>query len=121
VMARGHGVDTIYEHDTTPGNTDVAEFIGDIRAEQLWLRRSGTSLDVGIVGTGDLLRVSGWYSGDAYRVEQFRSGDGRTLLGSQVQNLVDAMAGFAPPTMGQTYLPDLLASQLAPAIAANWQ
>lgn len=120
IMARGHGVDTIYENDATPGNTDVAAFIGDIRADQLWFRRAGSSLDVGIIGTADLLRVSGWYSGDAYRIERFTSGDGRTLSGSQVQGLVDAMAGFAPPAMGQTHLPDLLASQLAPVLAANW-
>lgn len=120
IMARGHGVDTVYENDATAGNADIAAFIGDIGAEQLWFRRAGTSLDVGIIGTADLLRVSGWYSGDAYRIETFRSGDGRTLLDSQVQNLVDAMAGFAPPAMGQTHLPEMLASQLAPVIAANW-
>lgn len=121
LMARGHGVDSIYESDATPGNTDIAEFVGDIAAEQLWFRRAGSTLEVGIIGTQDQLRVSGWYNGAAYRIEQFRSGDGRTLLDSQVQNLVDAMAGFAPPPIGQTYLSDLLASQLAPVIAANWQ
>jgi Ca2+-binding RTX toxin-like protein len=120
VLARGNGVDGIYENDATSGNTDIAEFMGDIAAEQLWFRRAGSTLEVGIIGTQDQLRVGGWYNGDAYRIEQFRSGDGRTLLDSQVQNLVDAMAGFAPPPVGQTYLSDVLASQLAPVIAANW-
>ncbi len=120
VMARGHGVDGVYENDTTPGHTDIAEFVGDIAAEQLWFRRAGSTLEVGIIGTQDQLRVGGWYSGNAYRIEQFRTGDGRTLLDSQVQSLVDAMAGFAPPPIGQTHLSDLLASQLAPVIAANW-
>jgi hypothetical protein len=38
-----------------------------------------------------------------------------------VQNLVDAMAAFAPPAPGQTTLPPEYASQLNPVIAANWQ
>jgi len=68
-----------------------------------------------------LLRVSGWYSGAAYHVEQFRSGDGKILLESQVQNLVDAMAAFAPPAMGQLHLSDRYAQTLGPVLAANWQ
>jgi len=43
------------------------------------------------------------------------------LLDSQVQNLVSAMAGFAPPAAGQTTLPANYASSLAPTLAANWQ
>ncbi len=121
IMARGNGIDTIYEHDTTTGNTDIAEFIGDIHADQLWFRRAGSSLEVSVIGTDDLLRVSGWYSGNAYHVEQFHSSNGKTLLDSQVQNLVDAMASFAPPPMGQIRLSDSYANQLAPVLAANWQ
>ncbi len=121
VMARGHGSDTIHENDATPGNTDVAAFTGDIGADQLWFRRVGSSLEVSVIGTADRFTVSGWYNGSASRVEQFRSSDGRTLLDGQVQALVDAMAAFAPPPMGQTVLSDALASQLAPVIAAHWQ
>jgi hypothetical protein len=43
------------------------------------------------------------------------------LLGSQVENLVQAMAAFAPPAVGQTTLPQNYRDQLAPVIAANWQ
>ena len=44
-----------------------------------------------------------------------------TLLDSQVQNLVSAMASFSPPAMGQTTLPQNYADALNPVIAANWQ
>ena len=35
-------------------------------------------------------------------MEQFKTSNGKTLLDSQVQNLVSAMAAFAPPASGQT-------------------
>jgi hypothetical protein len=54
-------------------------------------------------------------------VEQFKTSDGKTLLDSQVQNLVQAMASFAPPAVGQTSLTPVQQTALAPVIAANWQ
>jgi hypothetical protein len=66
--------------------------------------------------------VKDWYSGAANHVEQFKTTDGgKTLLDSNVQNLVNAMAAFAPPAAGQTTLPANYQSSLTPVIAANWQ
>jgi hypothetical protein len=47
------------------------------------------------------------------------------LLDTQVQNLVQAMAGFAPPAMGQTNLSQTSLTsaqqmQLTNVMAANW-
>jgi len=120
VLGRGYGSDSVYEYDWTPGVVDVALFDGDISAEQLWFRRLGSSLEVSVIGSADRLSISGWYSGSQYRIEQFRTAGGQTLLESQVQNLVDAMAGFAPPAMAQTHLPAAYADALNPTIAANW-
>jgi len=121
LLGRGSGSDTVQENDATVGNTDLAQFQADIQAEQLWFRRVGSSLEVSVIGTEDRLSIGNWYNGSAYRVEQFRTSDGRTLLDSQVQGLVDAMAGFAPPPMGQTQLLASHASQLNATIAAHWQ
>ena len=46
--------------------------------------------------------------------------DGRVLLNSAVDNLVNAMASFAPPAAGQTTLPVNYQSSLSSIIAANW-
>ena len=54
------------------------------------------------------------------RWEQFKTSDGKVLLDTQVQNLVDAMAAFVMPLPGQTTLPASLQSSLNPVIAANW-
>lgn len=120
-FSRGHGADTIEEDDTTAGNTDVAQFGADIAADQLWFSQSGNDLVVRVIGTGEGLTVKSWYLGDQYHLEQFKSGDGKTLLDSQVQQLVQAMAGFSPPASGQTTLPTNYATTLQPVIAANWQ
>jgi Ca2+-binding RTX toxin-like protein len=119
-LARGSGADIAYEYDFTAGNTDLALFEAGINIDQLWFRRVSNSLEVSVIGTADRLTVSGWYSGDQYHLEQFKTSDGRTLLDSQVNNLVNAMAAFAPPAMGQTSLSVAVADQLSPVLAANW-
>lgn len=55
------------------------------------------------------------------RIDWFQTSDGRVLQEAQVQNLVEAMAAFAPPPAGQTTLSPAYQSTLLPTIAANWQ
>ncbi|SDO46823.1 Ca2+-binding protein, RTX toxin-related [Rhodoferax sp. OV413] len=121
LLARGNGSDTISESDVTAGNSDVALFDAGIAADQLWFTQSGNNLDVSIIGTGDKFSIQNWYADSQYHVEQFKTSDGKTLLDSQVQNLVDAMAAFSPPAAGQTTLAANYATTLNPVIAANWQ
>lgn len=73
-----------------------------------------------MIGSTDKMTMSNWYPGDAYHVEQFKTSDGEPLLDSQVQNLVNAMAAFAPPAAGQSTLPAAYATALPPVLAANW-
>jgi Ca2+-binding RTX toxin-like protein len=120
-LGRDDGADTVVENDATAGNTDVAQFLAGIGADQIWLRHVGRNLEAGIIGTTDKLTVQNWYLGEQYHVEQFRAADGKLLLDSQVENLVQAMAAFAPPAAGQTTLPPAYQDTLAPVIAANWQ
>jgi Ca2+-binding RTX toxin-like protein len=120
LLARGFGADTVQENDATPGNLDTALFGAGISSSQLWFRHVGANLEVSVIGTSDKLVVSNWYTGDQYRVEEFKTSNGATLLQSQVQNLVSAMAAFAPPATGQTTLSASYTSSLAPVIAANW-
>ncbi|MDZ4328792.1 MAG: cadherin-like domain-containing protein, partial [Pseudomonas sp.] len=119
-FGRGYGADTVQENDATQGNTDVLQFLNDIRADQLWLSQMGNDLEVGIIGTSDKVTVQNWYSGSQNHVEQIKNSDGKVLLDTQVDNLVQAMAGFAPPVMGETSLSASYAAQLAPVLAASW-
>lgn len=120
-LGRGDGMDTIQENDATASNSDVAQFDTGIAVDQLWFRQVSDNLEVSIIGTSDAFTISNWYLGNQYQVEQFKTSDGKTLLDSQVQNLVDAMAAFAPPAAGQTTLSASYTAALSPVIAANWQ
>ncbi|MDT4289436.1 carbohydrate-binding domain-containing protein [Methylomonas sp. MO1] len=122
LLGRGYAADTVVENDATAGNTDIAQFLSGITADQIWLRHVGNNLEASIIGTDDKLIVKDWYTGTANHVEQFKTTDGAlTLLDSQVENLVSAMAAFAPPTAGQTTLPTDYQAALAPVISANWK
>ena len=121
LFGRGDGSDTLVDCDQTSGNTDTLRFGADISAEQLWFSRSGNDLSVSVIGSQDTVSISNWYLGTANHVERIEAGNGQVVLDSQVQNLVNAMAAFAPPAAGQTSLPTDYQASLAPVIAANWQ
>jgi len=123
VMARGFGRDTIIDTDATAGNQDQALFSYNITSDQLWFRQlsSTNDLEVSVMGTTDAFVVKDWFAGSANHVEKFVASDGKVLLDSQVQNLVNAMASFSPPTYFQTTLSDSAYAGLAPVLAASWK
>ena len=81
---------------------------------------SGAGLEVSIIGATDAAMVQNWYLGSQYHVEQFKTSEGKTLLDSKVQELVNAMAAFTPPAIGQVTLPTTYQPTLLPVIAADW-
>jgi len=120
-FTRGDGADVIHDYDTTAANTDILVFGPDITADQLWFRRVHSNLEVSVIGSSDKTTIENWYSGSAYRVEQFKTADGRLLLDTQVENLISAMASFNPPAAGQSTLPQNYHDALQGVIAANWK
>ena len=122
VLGRGYGPDTVVENDATVGNTDIAQFLSGVSADQIWFQHVGNDLEASVIGTNDKLVAKNWYLGTAYHVEQFKTTDGAmTLIDNNVQNLVNAMASFSPPAAGQTTLPQNYQDALGSVIAANWQ
>ncbi|WP_256578230.1 calcium-binding protein [Pseudomonas sp. PIC25] len=121
VFSHGDGNDVIVENDSTTGNQDGVMFYTSIDVEKLWFRQVDQDLEIQLSGTSDSLLIRDWYKGNAHHVERFDAADGRTLLDSQVQNLVDAMAAFGAPAGGLSSLPDTQRTQLEAVIAANWQ
>jgi Ca2+-binding RTX toxin-like protein len=117
----GSGLDRISDYDYQSGNNDVLSIGRGVEANQIWLRRVDNDLEVSIIGTGDKTTISNWYYGSTYHIEEFKTSDGKTLIDSQVDALVSAMAGFAPPKAGETTLPANYQSELNAVIAANWK
>ena len=121
LFGRGSGKDIIDNFEMSANSTDILSFGNDIKVDQLWFRKAGRHLEVSIIGSNDKVTINNWYSSKAFRVEQFKTADEQTLLSSQVDALVSAMAAFAPPAAGETVLPPDYQAQLTPVIAANWQ
>jgi Ca2+-binding RTX toxin-like protein len=121
LFARGDGQDSLVDVDATSDVQDVLRFSSGIAADQLWLRKVGSNLEISVIGTTDKVTISGWYTDAAHHVEMMELADGKQLLDSQVQNLVQAMAAFSPPPAGQTSLSSSYHTSLDGVIAANWQ
>lgn len=120
LFKRGYGQDLVVEQDASVGNQDQLSFGGLIDTDQLWFSQADSDLLVSIIGTTDQMRIQGWYAGSAHQVEQFVLSTGTVLLNSNVQNLVNAMAGLLPPPLGQMELSAMQHSQLDAVIASNW-
>ena len=121
LFGRGSGGDMLAENDATAGNLDTMSVMAGVATDQLWFRHVGDNLEISVIGTLDTATIQNWYFGSAQHIEQFRTTDGKLLLDSQVENLVQAMAAFSPPASGQTTLPPTYQTALAPVLAANWQ
>ncbi|MET1079124.1 MAG: calcium-binding protein, partial [Pseudomonas sp.] len=121
LFGKGSGQDVISNNDAGIGIKDTLQLAEGTLAQQLWLRKTGNSLEVSVIGTGDKVTINDWYSNNNYHLEQFKTADGKTLLDSQVQNLVNAMAAFGVPAGGEGNLTASQREQLNVVIAANWQ
>lgn len=127
VFGLGSGVDTIIDTDSTAGNVDTISVAAGVAKEQLWFSKSGNDLVMSIIGTGDMSIVKDWYAAGASgasttqnQIEQIKLSNGNTLANTQVNALVQAMAGYIPPAMGTTTLSTTYQTSLAPVIAASW-
>jgi Ca2+-binding RTX toxin-like protein len=121
VFGLGDGQDLIQNTDAAPESVDTLQFGAGISIEQLWFRQNGSSLEVSVVGGEERVSIDNWYGGNASHLDQFKAADGRTLLDSQVQGLVDAMAAFGVPAGAESNLTTAQRDELNLVIAANWQ
>lgn len=102
------------------GSTDLIVLGANISPDELWFTREGDDLRIWVDGTDDWLQIDNCYSHSAPGIEQFETAAGNILLAGQVQQLVDAMAVFDPPSGGVMNIPQEARDEVAPVIAANW-
>ncbi len=86
------------------------------------LSRQGSDLRIALSGAAEWLTVRSWYSGAAYRIETLRTAEGQVLLGTQVEQLIQAMASFCA-SAGLTWAQAIAQrpEEVQAILAAYWQ
>ncbi|NOS81120.1 MAG: calcium-binding protein, partial [Nitrospira sp.] len=96
---RGEGQDTIVENDGTVGNSDSLLYGATINPLDLVLSQQANSLRIAIHGSTDRVTIQNWFSQpDTAQVETIQAGNGQTLLSTEVDQLIQAMAAFTSNT-----------------------
>jgi hypothetical protein len=62
------------------------------------ISRQANDLRLAIHGSSDQITVQNWYGGTTNQIETLQAGNGQTLLSTQVDQLIQAMAGFTAQT-----------------------
>jgi Ca2+-binding RTX toxin-like protein len=99
LVNRNEGQDTISENDGTVGNNDRLLYGATINPLDLVLSRQVNDLRIAIHGATDQVTVQNWYSAPTTaQVETIQAGNGATLLNTEVDQLIQAMATFTQQT-----------------------
>jgi Ca2+-binding RTX toxin-like protein len=120
---RGEGLDTISENDGTVGNGDLLLYGATINPFDLVLSRQVNHLRLAIHGSTDAVTIQNWYSAPTTaQVETIQAGNGQSLLNTQVDTLIQAMATFSQQT-GLTWdqAIDQQPQNVQTVLAASWQ
>jgi Ca2+-binding RTX toxin-like protein len=120
----GDGQDLVQDNS---GSADKMLFDGGINPLDLVISRQANDLRLAIHGSSDQITVQNWYTSSVNRTETIQAGNGQTLLSTEVDQLIQAMAGFTTTTglswdaasggagdSGQQ-------AQFQGILAANWQ
>jgi Ca2+-binding RTX toxin-like protein len=124
----GDGQDTISENDSTIGNSDILLYGAKLNGAtidplDLVLSRQANDLRIAIHGSTDRVTIQNWYSTpDTAQVETIQAGNGNVLLSTQVDQLIQAMAGFTAQT-GLTWDQGIeqQPQDVQAVLAASWQ
>jgi Ca2+-binding RTX toxin-like protein len=119
---RGDGQDTIIDSDPFPANQDRAIFGATINPLHLVLGRRANDLRLAIHGTPDQVTMKDWYVGNNNRIETIQAANGQILLGTQVDQLIQAMASFSQQS-GLTWdqAIDQRPQEVQGVLAASWR
>ena len=86
LFGRGSGRDTVYDYDTTAGNTDVIRLAADVLPSDVvvWRGTNDLYLSIGaLTGSEDRIAITNWFTNTANRIERIEFADG-TVWGAAV-------------------------------------
>ena len=108
LFGKGDGQDVIRDYNggvtSTSSNSDTLKFT-DFNQNNLWLTHTGDDLIIDRLGSVDQVRIVDWFF-DATgfnQVENIKTADGKTLLNTDINKLVEVMAGFSTPPASTTW------------------
>ena len=118
LYSRGGGQDTVIDN---AGTADSVLFGATINPLDLVLSRQANDLRLAIHGSTDQVTIQSWYGGATNQTETIQTGNGQTLLNTQVDQLIQAMATFSQQT-GLTWdqAIDQRPQEVQTVLAANW-
>ena len=119
LFGRGDGQDLVQDNS---GTADKLLYDAGINPLDLVISRQANDLRLSIHGSTDTVTVQNWYTSSVNRTETIQAGNGQTLLSTQVDQLIQAMAGFTQQT-GLTWdqAIDQQPQQVQTVLAASWQ
>jgi Ca2+-binding RTX toxin-like protein len=120
LYSRGGGQDRVIDNS---GAADSMLFGATINPLDLVLSRQVNDLRLAVHGGTDQITIQNWYSSSTTnQIETIQAGNGQTLLNTQVDQLIQAMASFSQQS-GLTWdqAIDLQPQQVQAVLAASWQ
>jgi Ca2+-binding RTX toxin-like protein len=119
LFGRGEGQDLLQD---SGGSADKILYDARINPLDLVISRQANDLRLSIHGSSDYVTVQNWYTSSSNRTETIQAGNGQTLLSTQVDQLIQAMASFSQQT-GLTWdqAIDQQPQQVQNILAASWQ
>jgi Ca2+-binding RTX toxin-like protein len=119
LFSAGDGRDVIRNADANPDSLDILR-VEDVDHDQLWLSRKRRHLVVNIAGSTDRVLIKNWYGEEKDQLDALYAGD-RVLMRDQVDQLVNAMAGFDVPEGVGVIIPQETHTELEPVLTSVWQ
>ena len=119
LFGRGDGQDLVQDNS---GTADKLLYDAGINSLDLVISRQANNLRLSIHGSTDHVMIQNWYASSANRIETIQADNGQTLLSTQVDQLIQAMAGFTQQT-GLTWdqAIDQRPQDVQTVLAASWQ
>jgi Ca2+-binding RTX toxin-like protein len=119
LFSLGDGQDLVRDNS---GSADKMLFDSGIDPLDLVISRQANDLRIAIHDSSDQITVENWYKSSANRTETIQAGNGHTLLSTQVDKLIQAMASFTTFT-GLTWDEgiDQRPQDVQAVLAASWQ
>ncbi|BFU93210.1 MAG: hypothetical protein NTAFB01_43970 [Nitrospira sp.] len=116
---RGEGQDVVRDNS---GSADQILYDAGINPLDLVISRQAHDLRIAMHGSTDHVTMKDWYLSGRNRIETIQAGNGEILLSTQVDQLIQAMAGFTQQT-GLTWdqAIDQRPQDVQAVLAASWQ